>query len=263
MKLAVNASAPLLDLLACGLVQVDLIKCPEWHAIVKIAQPLSPVYIHFDIAVGNNSVERLDFTLIKRFLETTDTPHLNIHLASNGLLHSDDHTDQVKLLDAWKADIETIREHLPETIIIAETLPYLPPYSENRIANHSWMIRKLLESMDLGLLLDLSHMRITASYENQDYQVLIEALPVERLRELHITGIKPYAGYLTDHLEMNTDDFAAAEWALSQIKSGKWREPEIVAFEYGGFGDIFAWRTEEWVVRDQVPALWQLIHSKN
>jgi uncharacterized protein (UPF0276 family) len=263
MKLAVNASAPLQALLAQAAVQVDLIKCPEWDGIVNAARQLAPVYIHFEINIGNASVNLLDFAMIKRFLEATATPHLNVHLAGNGQLHSDSRTDQVKLIDTWKTDIDTIREHLPDTIIVAENLPYLPSYSENRIANHSWMINELLESMDIGLLLDLSHIRITATYENQHYQVLTEALPVQRLRELHLTGIKPYAGYLTDHFEMNADDLAAADWAIFQIKSGKWREPEIVAFEYGGFGDVFAWRSEEWVVREQVPALWRMIHGKN
>lgn len=261
MKLAVNSSAPLQALLAQEAVQVDLIKCPEWEGMVNTARQLAPVYIHFEIAIGNASVRHLDFTMIKRFLETTETPHLNVHLGGDKQLNTDSHRDQVKLLDAWKVDIETIREQLPDTIIVAENLPYMPIYSENRIANHSWMISELLESMDIGLLLDLSHSRITAAYEDQDYQVLTETLPVQRLRELHLTGIKPYAGYLTDHFEMNADDFAAAEWAITQIKSGKWREPEIVAFEYGGFGDVFAWRSEEWVVREQVPALWRMIHG--
>ncbi|MGB4595981.1 MAG: DUF692 family multinuclear iron-containing protein [Anaerolineaceae bacterium] len=263
MKLAVNASAQLQALLARDLVQVDLIKCPEWEGIVNDARQYAPVYIHFEIAIGNATVEKLDFEMIKRFLGSTATPHLNVHLAGNGLLHSDKYTDQVMLLDAWKADIEFIRKHLPDTIIVAETLPYLPSYSENRIANQSWIIRELLESMDINLLLDLSHIRITAAYEGMDYQALIEALPVERLRELHITGIKAYAGYLTDHFEMNADDLASAEWAIKQIKSSQWREPEIVSFEYGGFGDVFAWRSEEWVLREQVPALWRMIHAKN
>jgi len=261
MKLAVNSSAPLHALLAQEAVQVDLIKCPEWDGIVNASRQLAPAYIHFEIAIGNASVQHLEFTMIKRFLETTATPHLNVHLAGDGQLLSDSHKYQVRLVDAWKTDIETIREQLPDTIIVAENLPYVPIYSENRIANHTWMISELLESMDLGLLLDLSHSRITAAYEDQDYQILTESLPVQRLRELHLTGIKPYAGYLTDHFEMNADDFIAAEWAITLIKSGKWREPEIVAFEYGGFGDIFAWRSEEWVVREQVPALWQMIHG--
>ena len=263
MKLAVNASAPLHRQLSLGAVQVDLIKCPEWDNIVNVAKLLSPVYIHFEIVIGNDSVKQLDFGLIKRFLETTETPHLNVHLTGDGQLLSSSQKDQQQLVDIWKSEIDIIRQHIPDTTIVAENLPYLPSYRENRIANHSWMIRELLDSMDMGLLLDLSHIRITAAYENQDYQLLAEALPVDRLRELHLTGIKPYAGYLTDHFELNEIDFAATNWAMEKIKSGQWREPEIVSFEYGGFGDIFSWRTEEWVIREQVPTLWNMIHSNH
>lgn len=261
MKFAVNASASLYRLLEMDAIDLDLIKCPEWDGIVNSAKQLRPVYIHFEISIGNSSLNGLDISLIKRMLDTTDTPHLNVHLSGNPQLQPNNRKDQRKLLDRWKADVDTIRRKIPGVPIIGENLPYLPTYPELRIANHSWMIRDLIENMEMGLLLDLSHIRITAAYENQDYQVLTEALPVQHLRELHLTGIKSYAGHLTDHFELNKQDFAAADWAIEKIKTGLWREPEIVSLEYGGFGDVFAWRSEERHLREQVPALWEKIHN--
>jgi hypothetical protein len=83
----------------------------------------------------------------------------------------------------------------------------------------------------------------------------IDRLPMERLRELHLTGLRRYHGLITDHFELGDPDWQAAEWALQQILSGEWRQPEIIALEYGGVGDVFGWRTQSEALLAQVPRL--------
>ena len=67
-----------------------------------------------------------------------------------------------------------------------------------------------------------------------------------------------YHGFLEDHFEMQPADWASTEWAAEQINSGAWRKPEVVAFEYGGVGEWFSWRTETWALEAQVPRLARL-----
>jgi len=80
------------------------------------------------------------------------------------------------------------------------------------------------------LLLDISHARITSDTLGIDYEEYIEKLPLDRLHEVHITGVRRYHGFLEDHFEMQAEDWPSVEWAAERIRLGAWREPEIVAF---------------------------------
>lgn len=261
MQLAVNYSWQLGQLLKENVVIVDLIKCPEWAGMVNSASKFGKVTVHFEIGVGNGSVKDLDFEMIKRFLQITETPHLNVHLCGDSTLTADYKPDEIKLLDRWKSDIEYLKLQLPDQSIVAENLPYLPTHPENRISSRPGLIQELLTSQDIGFLLDLSHLRITAHYESLDFKAFASEFPLNRIEEIHLTGIKVYANYLTDHFEMGEEDFAAARWAISQIKAGNWQTPKVVAFEYGGAGDVFAWRSEISVLRNQIPQLYALVHD--
>ena len=97
-----------------------------------------------------------------------------------------------------------------------------------------------------------------------DVQAYLNAMPVDALRELHVVGILPDKnefGVREDHFAMTDDDWAVAEWAVAQIRAGRWREPETMAFEYGGVGELFDWRSETDVIAAQAPRLYQLAHS--
>ena len=262
MKFAVNYSTPLRDLLRQGVIKVDLLKCPEWDGIVNAALPYGPVYIHFEISVGANNIHNLNFALIERFLRTTNTPYLNIHLSNNPALEADTKSNRKILLRRWKEDIACLRSQLPGVKIIAENLPWHEFLPQLRMAADPNLISDMIQDCDLGLLLDLSHAQISAQSLGLNYQDYVSRLPLHRLAELHITGIREYANFPTDHFELQPQDWPAVEWAADQIRSGAWREPEIVAFEYGGIGDVFCWRTEPLTLREQVPLLYEVFGEK-
>jgi len=75
---------------------------------------------------------------------------------------------------------------------------------------------------------------------------------------LHITGIREYANFPTDHFQLQPQDWTTVNWAAEKIETGAWQRPAIVAFEYGGIGDVFCWRTDPSALREQVPALYQI-----
>ena len=113
-----------------------------------------------------------------------------------------------------------------------------------------------------GLLLDIAHaIRACEGSGRVDVQAYLNALPTHKLRELHVVGILPEPdeqGIRHDHFAMTETDWAMTEWALAQIRAGAWREPETMAFEYGGVGDKFAWRSESAVIAAQAPRLYAL-----
>jgi hypothetical protein len=67
---------------------------------------------------------------------------------------------------------------------------------------------------------------------------------------------------LTDHFKLQQEDFRLIEWSLDNIRKGYWRKPEIIAFEYGGVGSTFVWRTDIKVLKEQVPLLNKIIHNE-
>ncbi len=255
MRFAVNYSVPLENLINTGSLSVDLIKCPEWPNIIHFGQKLAACYTHNEIAIGNGRLRDLDFQKIRTGLESTQTPHLNCHLW--GSLPNYSHTPQQhqQQLDAWMRDIDLLRRNLPGYDIICENLPAEPRMPAWTVSRFPDLLSDFILKSGSGLLLDLSHARITAMNYRMDYEAYIAALPTEHLVELHITGIKTYCAFPEDHFEMQELDWLPTTWAAEQIRQKVWKTPRIVAFEYGGVGDIFAWRTKSQHLLEQVPRL--------
>jgi uncharacterized protein len=123
------------------------------------------------------------------------------------------------------------------------------------------VIRRVVEQTGCGFLLDLSHARIAAHYLGVDPHDYVAQLPTERLRELHLTGVRQVKSRLADHMDLTEKDWQWAEFAMRRIRAGDWSRPWTVAFEYGGVGEPFKWRTDKAVLAEQVPRLYDLVHA--
>lgn len=263
MRFAVNYSTKLAGLVKAGKVDCDLFKCPEWEGLLREALEVKPAYLHLDITLGMGQLDTLDFDRLHALLEATGTPHVNCHLGALPGLRPYSRADRKKLVKLWIKELEILKRRFAGYPIISENLPFDLASPELYLPSEPDLISKAIIETDTGLLLDISHARITANTLNMDYQRYIEQLPLDRLREVHITGLRRYHGFLEDHFEMQSEDWEPAEWAARQIRAGAWREPEIVAFEYGGVGEWFSWRTETWALEEQVPRLFNLFGSKS
>ena len=51
------------------------------------------------------------------------------------------------------------------------------------------------------------------------------------------------------------------DWVLERIKSGQWASPWLLAFEYGGVGEKFAYRSNPQVIEEQVPQLYERVKA--
>ncbi len=260
MKLAVNYSNPLVKLIKSGEIETDLIKCPDWEGMLEEAALYRPVTIHFSLDAGLGEMLDLDFDRIEKFLALTETPHVNTHLVTPRSCTPDDPTELSKVKELWRQEITMLVDHFGADRVVLEhypftqAMPYIAPAADPK--NFS----SVIEDTGCQLLLDLAHARISADTLGMDVKDYIQALPLDRLAEMHVTGIQPFGGILTDHFGMDDEGWDVLDWALQQIKSGMWREPRIVAFEYGGVGDIFVWRTNQQVLKDQVPRLYEMVH---
>ena len=136
------------------------------------------------------------------------------------------------------------------------------------------VICRLVEETGCGFLLDVAHARIAARHLGLDVRPYIEALPVGRIREMHITGVQFFdtawaerlrqagedesvirfcAGRWMDHLPMTEEDWDLAAWALDRIRSGAWARPWVVAFEIGGVGPFFGATTDAGALARDIP----------
>lgn len=262
MKLAVNYSAPLIQLLQEGAIRVDLIKCPDWEGMIREAERFGNVTLHFDLKAGLGATYKIDFSRIKRLQKYTNTPHVNTHLVTPEYLNPQDPNALEKINALWRDEISLMINNLGRKNVALEQFPYTASTPNILPAADSQIFSQVILDTGCMLLLDLAHAKITASSLGIDVKSYIGQLPLDRLVELHVTGVKHHSGILTDHFEMQKDDWTLFEWALGEIRAGKWREPEIVGFEYGGVGDVFVWRTDYDHLKNQVPLLYKMIHAE-
>jgi len=298
MLFAANYSRPLADLVARGRATVDLYKLPAWPDLVTeltSGEATSiPCYVHFPLLAGTGRGSPIntetnappDWAQFDALIEATGTPWVSAHLGPR----PEDFPHLVGATPDEQAEAITAAE-------IEDLRSLVARYGADRVVGenifeffgmhlHAAMlpevITQVIEDAGCGFLLDLSHARLAANALGVDPRAYIEALPVSRIRELHLTGIQrfdafwmerlraagmgeatlpPFAGHDIDHLPMTDEDWVFTEWALSRIRDGAWRTPDIVAFEVGGIGPMFEAMTIPAALEAQVPQLYAIVHD--
>ena len=293
MQFAVNYSRAADELLRAGKIRVDRFKCPAWQDLIATAQQSHPVYVHFPLLVGLGIGDAIDWETnapadwnkVEALLAQTDTPFVNLHLAPTtkdypGVPSKTTDPAHVEMIvENLLRDVHAVTRRFGAARVIVENMPQddsatlLPALMPHNIA-------RIVNETGCGFLLDLAHVRLVAKYLGVNEREYVCALPVEKIREVHITGvqrfddywiarvrqmevdentIRVYAGHEMDHLPMTDADWAFAEWSLAQIHNGAWREPWIVSFEYGGVGALWEAVTERAVLEKDVPRLGEMV----
>jgi uncharacterized protein len=289
IKLAVNYSDATADLLRRGHVDFDYFKTPAWSDLIETAQTLRPVNVHFPLLVGygiggardGETGQPPDWGKIEALLDQTGTPLVNVHLVAPPTAYpgvpfdTDDPAHSELIAERLISDVSAVVRRFGAERVIAENNP---PNADEclRPAYRAEVISHVVRETGCGLLLDLAHVRLASRVLGADVRQYAEALPVERIREIHVTGVQRVegrwlerlqqqgvapaemqrrAGRLIDHLPMTDEDWSLFEWAMGQIGSGAWRRPWIVTFEYGGVGTLWEALTDADALRTQVPRL--------
>ncbi len=248
MRLAINYSPEAARLLADGTVEVDLFKCPDWPDLIAEAATHKPIYVHFPLAAGLGTLAETDWATLDELLGQSDSHVVNVHLKAT----SDD-PDEVA--ESWLADLDLLSRRFGAERIVAENIIYFGPSGRTpAAATKPDLIGAVLRESGVGLLLDLAHARISALHYGRSTKEYLATLPTERLRELHVTGAGRREGRWRDHLAMTEEDWEVVAWALEHLGTS-WAVPDIIAFEYGGVGPIFEWRSDAAVIAVDLPRL--------
>ncbi|MCY4072098.1 MAG: DUF692 family protein [Chloroflexi bacterium] len=269
MKFAINYSPEALQLWQDNRIQVDLFKFPPWEELRPQMQLGPPAYIHFENIAGGPYAKEQDPAVLQNWLDSTDTLVVNTHLA----VSASDFADGAPVTPeavigkavAW---VNRLGRVFGNENVVVENPPYpVAKWDAGLLAEvvDPAVVSEIVRRSGCGLLLDVAHaVRSCEGTGRPDARAYLDAMPVAALRELHMVGILPHKndfGVREDHFAMTDDDWSLAEWVVGRIRDGHWREPETMAFEYGGVGELFAWRSDADVIAAQVPRLYALARS--
>lgn len=268
MRFAINYSPQSLQLFREGRIQVDLFKFPPWQDLLPSMRGAPAAYVHFDNMAGGGFPTEVNLVEIQRWLDSTDTTVVNTHLAiSDADFGADEQISPESVIEKALAYVEYLGQRLGYDRVVVENLRYPTPSWDNSLLAEivdPMVITEIVRRSGCGLLLDVAHAILACEGTGRDAKAYMNALPVDTLRELHVVGILPDTnefGERLDHFAMTADDWSLAEWAVGQIRAERWRAPETMAFEYGGVGERFEWRSDLEVIAKQAPRLYELAHS--
>ncbi|QPC83552.1 DUF692 family protein [Phototrophicus methaneseepsis] len=292
VKLAVNYSVALAELIRENIVDVDVFKCPLWPETLTEAQSLRPVYAHLPLVIlGDGKVTNsearaeVDWDALDALVAHTETRHINLHPSAQPELFPDIPKDSTapqhveQFIEAMIDCVHVAIARYGADNVLVENVPWggldvvaLPDVS-----------RVIVAETGCGFLFDLSHAQLAARHLGMDAKDYIAQLPMDHIQEMHVTGIhfigeavqahmrelnvpesfiERWAGRWLDHLSFTEDDWSILEWAFEQLHGGTWAQPWVVSMEYGGVGPIWEDLAERHILMDQVPRLYHLVHAE-
>ena len=195
------AAAELPDL--AGL--VDFIEAPAWALAQLPARLPRRLVLHTvdqDASLAAATHVDADWAARARTaLERTRSPWLSLHLGfaservrfAGHMLPESPPLPRETLRERIVANVRRARSVLGDTPLLLENLDYCPEGAYEHICEPAF-IREVTEAADAGLLLDLAHLQVTASWRKIEPEALLEALPLQRVGALHLSSPRPLDG---------------------------------------------------------------------
>ncbi|WP_161793361.1 multinuclear nonheme iron-dependent oxidase [Cohnella kolymensis] len=216
-----------------------------------ISSPFCPQLLHTLPHASKRDFEDIDFDEINKQIKACKSPHIALHLlAKKEDWDADEVTDE-EIIDRMLHVVLRWKKELEADLLI-ENVPYYGFRGTFRCATDPEVITRICNEADIGLMLDLAHLRVAACHRGEEVDQYLEAMPLNRVREIHVCGpgMDPERGYFRDrHLEMQETDYNLLEKSLALTT------PVVVTLEYGGTGPIFEWRSEIDVLERQLNRL--------
>jgi uncharacterized protein (UPF0276 family) len=270
MHLAINYSPPAASLVRSGRIYIDTFKTPDWDWLVEEAQELRPVAVHFTLEAGNGRLGHVNWDAVEHLAEITSTPYINLHLDSRQEhfpdlgVNTTIPSEVKRVFTILLSDVVSVVERFGPSRVIVENSPF---HGEAGITLRPCvepdLITRIVNETGCGFLMNISHAFITAHHLGMDHEEYFSQLPNHEVKEMHFAGIHIINGQLTDHLSILKKDWHRLDWVLERIRAGEWSQPWMLAFEYGGVGVEFQWRTDPKVIADQVPRLFDKLKFLN
>ena len=251
IQIAQNFSYPAVELFKSRQITVDRWKCAWENSWISDASQTRPVYVHFPFNTRRGGLEDVDWSEVKDVMDATDTPFVNIHLVALPDEFPEEDCDSL-VMDCFVRCLSDLADIFgPEKVIGENVVARANGKLSRSAAVKPEIISKALEKTGCGLLLDTAHLTITCQEQNWDPVATLNAMPLARLKELHVTGSAEKNGVIMDSMPMSFEDWILPNRVIGQIREGVIPAPWLCALEYGGIGEIFEWRSDpDVMVRD-------------
>lgn len=269
MNFAINYSPQAAGLVREGVVAVDWFKCPDLPGVAAEAAAVRPAYVHFPLRAGRGLIDDATLDHVEAVLAETDTPYVNIHLTpwagdfDDMPVDTRDGAHARLLTERMLDDVLRLVERFGAERVIAENGMWdpSPEWQIPAAALDAQVISRIVREAACGFVLDVAHAAASARYLGQDERAYLLALPVGRLAELHVSGLRHREGRWEDHFALSEADFALTQWAVDHVRSGDWPVSWTMTFEYGGVRPSLVGRSDADVIARQVPRLCELARS--
>jgi uncharacterized protein (UPF0276 family) len=226
-------------LLAAGRLDVDYLETGGHFVERTVAQfPGRPLLLHnsvFNWSLAHPTAFE-EQRIVARTLDALDrtrAPWLSVHLGfSAAEVFFETHMNarspalpRDELFANICRNVRALAGAIP-TPLILENLDYCAGGAYEHICEPAF-IAAVLDATGAGLLLDLAHARVSASRLGAPIEAYLGGLPLERVRQLHISGPRLRDGVLFDaHEQLLEEDYALLEWVLRRS------EPLALTLEY-------------------------------
>ena len=187
-------------------VLVDIVEAPGW----SLEDALAPsgvrrrVLLHnLDLDVTLADPGYIDVGWGKRAdsaIRRAGTPWFSLHLGfaservrfHDHMLPESEPLSRDELLTRTVESVRRAKEYLDLPLLL-ENLDYCPEGAYEHVCAPDF-ISEVLAETDSGLLLDIGHLLVTASWFEIAAETLLARMPVERVVEVHLSGPRPLAG---------------------------------------------------------------------
>jgi uncharacterized protein len=222
--------------IACGVLDlVDCVEVPGWA--IEGLPDSHPVLLHnidLDFSLARpNAIDDAWIHNARRLIQHTDTPWLSLHLGFSAeevsfaghMLPRSTVLDRETCRERFLGALNIVRDGIGVPLLL-ENLDYCPEGAYEHVCEPDF-IAEILNELDCGLLLDLAHARVSADWLGYDIEDYLDALPLERVMQIHLSGPRHVGDHLDDsHYELTSEDYGLTGWLLERC------DPEVVLLEY-------------------------------
>lgn len=238
MELSVNYSEEVKELLEEG--KIDFVDYLKLYSINGDLSPfdycVSKGKVLFHGLTGNGSniartdfLENRDWDLQRKYFEESRIPFVSFHISLG--YNNINFEEEGETIETIKRNVEGIR-NLFDYDILLENMPLRKKENQFFFLARPEFISKVIKETDTYFLLDIAHARATAYALDIPYIEYIKALPLERIREVHLSGCNKMENgeIIPNHDKMNEEDFEILEFLIKECKN-----LSVLTLEYGPY----------------------------
>lgn len=183
---------------------VDFVEAPGWALGDLEGRPIRRTIVHnvdpdFSLA-GAGAIDDAWCARANAVIAAVNSPWLSLHL---GFASERVRFVEHMLPESPALDRETLRERIVANInrakgsirqpLVLENLDYCPEGAYEHVCDPTF-ISEIIAATGTELLLDTGHLRVSASWFGLDPLAMLEALPLDRVLEVHVSSPRPLQG---------------------------------------------------------------------